>query len=61
MMRLFGGFDADCFRAYAAVWPLADGHERRTAVYRLYHELNHLNLFGRAYYGACLSTLRSVL
>lgn len=61
MMRMFGGFDAHCFDAYAECWPLADGHARRIAVYRLYHELNHLNLFGRAYYDSCLATIRAVL
>lgn len=57
MMQLFGGFTAACFAAYAETWPLAPGSARRIAVYRLYHELNHLNLFGRAYYAQCLATL----
>lgn len=61
MMRMFGGFDARCDAAYDEVWPLADGHERRIAVYRLYHELNHLNLFGRGYYNNCVATIRGVL
>jgi fructosamine-3-kinase len=30
-------------------------------VYRLYHELNHLNLFGRGYYDQCMATLRALL
>lgn len=61
MMQMFGGFDANCDAAYAEVWPLANGHERRIPVYRLYHELNHLNLFGRSYYDNCLATIRAVL
>lgn len=61
MMRLFGGFDAACFAAYEEAWPLAPDSARRIAVYRLYHELNHLNLFGRAYYEPCVATLRGVL
>ncbi len=61
MMRMFGGFDARCYAAYAEVWPLADEHERRIAVYRLYHELNHLNLFGRGYYDSCIATIRGIL
>jgi fructosamine-3-kinase len=49
MMRLFGGFSASCFEAYAAN---VDDHERidtRIAVYQLYHVLNHVNIFGRGY------------
>jgi len=61
MMRMFGGFDSRCDAAYAEVWPLADGHERRIEVYRLYHELNHLNLFGHGYYDTCLATIRGLL
>ncbi len=61
MMQMFGGFDANCEAAYAEVWPLVDGHERRVPVYRLYHELNHLNLFGRSYYDNCVATVRAVL
>ena len=47
--------------AYAEVWPLSPGVGPRIALYRLYHELNHLNLFGRAYYQGCLATLNSLL
>lgn len=61
MMQLFGGFDATCFSAYDEVWPLAPDSDRRIAVYRLYHELNHLNLFGRGYYESCVATLRGLL
>lgn len=61
MMQLFGGFDRTCFAAYREVWPLASDSARRIAVYRLYHELNHLNLFGRGYYEQCVATLRALL
>lgn len=61
MMRMFGGFTAVCESAYAEVWPLQAGSEERIALYRLYHELNHLNLFGRGYYDSCLTTIRSLL
>ena len=61
MMQLFGGFDQPCFDAYAELWPLDEGSARRIAVYRLYHELNHLNLFGSSYYGSCLATLRALV
>ncbi|MGM0632846.1 MAG: fructosamine kinase family protein, partial [Pseudomonadota bacterium] len=61
MMRLFGGFTADCEAAYQEVWPLAGGYEERIPVYRLYHELNHLNLFGAMYHSQCVATLRSLV
>lgn len=49
MMKLFGGFNADCYRHYQATWPLPDGHEHRIELYQLYHVLNHFNLFGSSY------------
>lgn len=50
MTRLFGGFEPAFYVAYDEVSPLADGHELRLPLYQLYHILNHLNLFGGAYY-----------
>ena len=61
MMRLFGGFDARCEGAYNEVWPLQPGADRRITLYRLYHELNHLNLFGGGYYNTCISTMKQLL
>lgn len=61
MMRLFGGFGPRCEAAYGEVWPLAAGSEERIALYRLYHQLNHLNLFGRGYYQGCISTMKQLL
>lgn len=61
MMRLFGGFGSRCEAAYQEVWPFAEDSERRISLYRLYHELNHLNLFGAAYYSTCLSTMRNLI
>lgn len=61
MMRLFGGFGPRCEAAYAEVWPLAPGSEERILLYRLYHELNHLNLFGRSYYQGCISTMEQLI
>lgn len=58
MTRLFGGFDARFYHAYEEVWPLADGHLEREEIYKLYHLLNHLNIFGSSYYGSSMSILR---
>jgi fructosamine-3-kinase len=49
MTRLFGGFGAGFYRAYAAAAPLPPGWERRSQLYNLYHVLNHASLFGGSY------------
>ena len=51
MTRLFGGFDPAFYDAYDEALPLSPGWQARLPVYQLYHLLNHLNLFGSAYYG----------
>jgi fructosamine-3-kinase len=61
MMRLFGGFGPRVEAAYREVWPFESGSEDRIVLYRLYHELNHLNLFGTAYYSQCLATIKALL
>jgi len=61
MTMLFGGFDARFYAAYEETWPLADGSEVRLAIYKLYHLLNHLVLFGRSYYGQCIDILRDLV
>jgi len=58
MTHLFGGFNYAFYEAYEDAWPLAPGHEDRLPVYQLYHMLNHLNLFGDAYYAQCRRILR---
>ena len=52
MSRLFGGFPAAFYAGYAAAWPLPAGHAERETLYRLYHVLNHYNLFGMSYRSA---------
>ncbi|MCB1032948.1 MAG: fructosamine kinase family protein, partial [Acidobacteria bacterium] len=58
MTRLFGGFGPAFYEGYEEEWPLAPGSEERLAIYELYHLLNHLNLFGRGYRGACVERMR---
>jgi fructosamine-3-kinase len=60
MMRLFGGFDARCFAAYAEAAPLAPGHEDRVPLYQLYYLLAHVNLFGPSWCPHVDSALRDV-
>lgn len=61
MMRMFGGFGPVCEAAYSEVWPLETGSEERISLYRLYHELNHLNLFGQGYYQSSINTMQRLL
>ena len=58
MTLVFGGFDSSFYQAYEQTWPLAPGSEERLEIYKLYHLLNHLNLFGSSYRGACMQILR---
>jgi len=58
MTRLFGGFGSAFYAAYDEAFPLAPGHEDRLPIYQLYHLLNHLNLFGSAYYAQCKRILQ---
>jgi fructosamine-3-kinase len=58
MMRLFGGFGAGVFAAYAEAHPLADGHADRVPLYQLHPLLNHVALFGTGYTAATLDALR---
>lgn len=58
MTHLFGGFDPRFYAAYEEAWPLADGASERLEIYKLYHLLNHLNLFGSGYREGCRAILR---
>lgn len=59
MTCLFGGFPERFYRAYAECRPdLAPDWKARVPLYNLYHLLNHLNLFGRGYYGAVRDVLK---
>jgi protein-ribulosamine 3-kinase len=49
MTKLFGGFHPDFYLSYNKEFPLTDGWREREPVYKLYHVLNHLNLFGLSY------------
>ena len=54
MTELFGGFPDRFYAAYSEVNPIDRAYRNRKPLYNLYHLLNHLNLFGPAYYsGVC--------
>lgn len=60
MTQLFGGFSPAFYAAYESSWPMSPGHEQRIKLYKLYHVLNHLNLFGAAYRDQAISLLREL-
>jgi fructosamine-3-kinase len=59
MMRLFGGFGAEAFDAYAEVHPLSAGWADRVAWYQLVPLLVHAILFGGSYGRAAMDVLVS--
>lgn len=58
MTALFGGFNERFYRAYVEARPLVPGWRERFPLYNLYHLLNHLNIFGRGYYGQVMQVVR---
>ena len=61
MIRLFGGCPPAFEEAYQDEWRMPAGWRRRSKLYLLYHELNHLNLFGTSYLSGCKSTASEIL
>ena len=49
LTEIFCGFGNDFWSAYEAEWPLDPGYPTRKLLYRLYHTLNHYNIFGGGY------------
>ena len=58
MTELFGGYPEVFYRAYHEENPTDSGYRSRRDIYNLYHLLNHLNLFGGAYYSPVRKILR---
>ena len=57
MMRLFGGYGADCFAAYAESHPLADGWEHRVALHQIAPLVVHAIKFGGGYRSAAADAI----
>jgi protein-ribulosamine 3-kinase len=57
MTLFFGGFNRRVYDVYAAAFPLEPGWRERSPIYRLYHLLNHFNLFGEAYRGQVMAVV----
>ncbi|MCP3850535.1 MAG: fructosamine kinase family protein [Gammaproteobacteria bacterium] len=60
MTELFGGFSPDFYQAYNEHWPLNKGYEKRKTLYKLYHILNHANLFGTSYLNQAISMMEKL-
>jgi protein-ribulosamine 3-kinase len=61
MTRLFGGFGHAFYTAYQSTWPLDPAAGTRSALYNLYHVLNHYNLFGGGYLSQAHSMIERLL
>ena len=49
MTELFGGFSDRFYHSYRDCWDIDPGYTTRKVLYKLYHVLNHFNLFGGGY------------
>ena len=58
---MFGGFTEMFFRAYDETYPRNKGWKQRLPLYRLYHELNHFNLFGGGYASSAEQSISEIL
>lgn len=61
MMELFGGFGSRFWDAYQATYALESDYSVRKILYKLYHVLNHLNLFGAGYLSQAQSMTKRLL
>lgn len=58
MMALFGSPPNAFYQVYNESRPMVSGWRERFELYNLYHLMNHLNLFGRGYYGQVMEVLK---
>ena len=61
MTKIFGGFTNEFYKSYNEFYRLKDGYDFRENIYKLYHVMNHLNLFGSGYYQQALSLMKFYL
>jgi fructosamine-3-kinase len=61
MTEMFGGLPPAFHAAYREAWPLDSGYAVRKGLYKLYHLLNHYNLFGESYADAVRAQTASLL
>ena len=58
MTQLFGSFPEEFYSAYNEINPISADYPQKRDFYQLYHLLNHLNLFGRSYFGNVIRIIR---
>eukprot|EP00249_Psilotum_nudum_P005783 c19210_g1_i1 orf=157-1104(+) len=58
-MSWCAGFSSAFYNAYFEVMPKQPGFEQRRDLYKLYHYLNHYNMFGSGYRSSCTSIFDS--
>ncbi|CAI5512419.1 unnamed protein product [Closterium sp. Naga37s-1] len=56
-MSWCASFGGSFWSAYFEVLPKQPGFEERVEIYKLYHYLNHYNLFGSSYRSSCMSII----
>ncbi len=65
IMKMFGGFSQQFFLQYWRHFPTINTKSpllnKRTKLYKLYHYLNHANLFGSSYMDTCYDIVHSLL
>ena len=61
IIEMFGGFGRAFYQGYESVRPQHEDFSKRLPLYRLYHELNHLNLFGPSYISSCQTSIQQLL
>jgi len=61
LTEMFGGFSSDFWKGYESVLPLDPGFSKRKGIYRLYHTLNHLNLFGSSYANSASRLINEII
>ena len=61
MTMLFGGFPRSFYSAYNQAFPVAPGYKQRIDLYKLYHILNHMNLFGISYRNQAITLMNNIV
>ncbi len=59
-MSWCAGFTPAFWQAYHGTMPRQPGFDARAKLYRLYHYLNHYNLFGDGYRGQCVEIMQEL-
>eukprot|EP00246_Nothoceros_aenigmaticus_P002314 TRINITY_DN1315_c0_g1_i3.p1 TRINITY_DN1315_c0_g1~~TRINITY_DN1315_c0_g1_i3.p1 ORF type:complete len:119 (-),score=14.19 TRINITY_DN1315_c0_g1_i3:188-544(-) len=56
-MSWCANLDMNFYKAYFEVLPKQGGFEKRVELYKLYHYLNHYNMFGSGYRSSCTAII----